>query len=217
MEETIYCYGIKLKFGIIQIEQIDFDQFGKIGFDYQVGFRTVFNSDVFGTIELVILKEGKEIKSFEWEGWKAENLKIHYTNGETELIADVTDCIGECQTINIYLGKGSKSIHMPSKEDMLKSSFYKLKKLFETYGSIDMYYLCEILSINFYGNSLGDYSSLLKLMYEFSDDVETIRKRLKKSPEVKDQKAYVSVLKPKLIEYMEKLSKVNLDIEKLNP
>lgn len=214
MAEKILCYGIKSKFGLIQVEEITFDNLGKPGYDYQVAFKTISEHGGNGSFDLILIKESKETQSLEIDGWKFEKFCVMYNWGYTSMRAKVTDCIGETQELELASGKGSASKQRPSNVELIRQGFEGMKYI-STFGSINMFE-CVQESISMYPTSLSGYIQMLNSISEFCQKAEEIRDRLRDNPEDKDIAAYNNVLKPKLIEYMKSLSKVEIDPERLD-
>lgn len=216
MAESILCYGIKSKFGLTQIEEISFDDLGKSGYDYQVAFKTIHNSGGNASFSLMLIKDGIEVNCLEIGGWKFEKFSAGFDWGGTWMHAVATDCTRETQMLQLASGKGVASQYKPTYVELLRQGFNELNRI-STFGSITMLNLCEHNSISMYPSTLSSYCNTLKYMSEFCHKVEEIRNRLHNNPEDKDITAYTNVLKPKLIEYMEKLSNIKLRPETLDP
>lgn len=218
MEENSLCFGVKSKFGIVQVVKIAFDDLGKPGYDYQFAFKTISEGNGNGSFDLVLIKDGEELESIEMDGWKLHELHVGYNWGETYFMAEATDCLGETHRITFADGKGSMSDWQPSYQSLLGIGLQEMKRVTGTYSTHSIYNLCEdkIIDRYLYPTTLWNYYYNLQRISEYFEKAEKIRARLHDTPDDKDCKAYDTVLKPKLIDIMEKLSQVKISPDQLN-
>lgn len=215
MEKAILCYGIKSKFGLTQIEKISFDNLGKPGYDYQVAFKTLSEGGGNAQIDLLLFKDGQEVNSLELEGWIFQKLHISMNWSGTVLEVEAIDLLGETQQIEIDGDNGLYSPYKLSYQELLTKWVEEMKRI-STFGSFCMLNLCDSDFTNFSSCTLSSYNATLKYMSEFCQKVEVVRERLCKNPEDKDITAYNNIIKPKLIKYMDELSKVRINPDILN-
>lgn len=217
MAESKLCYGIEPGCRVCTTDGTRADELVEDGYVYYVTVKTRSDYNGNASYDLILHKDGVEVNTLELNGWKLQNLKYGYDWGATWLKADATDDLGTTDEIRIGCGSGSKSNYQPGIEKVLMKGFAEIKRITETYRSIDLYMLCECTKLYMDPKDLGSYCYELKSMSEFCYKAEEIRKRLRNNPEDKDFPMYESKLKPKLIEYMEKLTHVVISPEKLNP
>lgn len=213
-----FYYGIKInpKFGVAQAEKISFDDLGKSEYDYQVILEQLYSYDGNGEYYLSFIKDGQRVDNFEIGGWKFREFVCFCNWKASTLWAYVTDSNNETRKRALASGKGAPSKDRPTMEELLQMAFEEILRISE-FSTISMLELCDPNQINMTPCTLSNYNDMLKCLLEYSEKVEEIRNRLHNNPENKDMATYNKVIKPRLIEYMEKLSNVKISQEMLDP
>ena len=216
MAEKNFYYGIKIKFGVAQAEKISFDDLGKSEYDYQVILEQLYSYDGNAQYDLSFIKDGQRVDNLEIGGWKFREFVNFCDWRASKLWAYVTDCNDETRKRALASGKGAPSKDRPTKEELLQMAFEEMFRM-SKFSTISMLELCDRSQIYMNPRTLSDYNDMLKSLLEYSEKAEEIRNRLHNNPEDKDMATYNNVIKPKLIEYMEKLSNVKISQEMLDP
>ncbi len=216
MAEKNFYYGIKIKFGVTQAEKISFDDLGKSEYDYQVILEQLYSNNGNGEYHLSFIKDGQRVDNLEIGGWKFREFVFLFDWRASKLWACVTDSNDKTEKRALASGKGAPSKERPTMEELLQMAFEEILRISE-FSTISMLELCDRSQIYMNPRTLCDYNDMLKSLLEYSEKAEEIRNRLHNNPEDKDMATYNKVIKPRLIEYMEKLSNVKISQEMLDP
>lgn len=209
MEETVICYGVKIRISIVQVEKISYDDLGSPGYAYQVVFNRKSEGGGNGIFDLQLIKDGKKIDALEFDGWKFKNFQFSYSWGHTSVRANTRNISGETIHMTLASGKGIMSSTRPTWEQVLKQAFDKIINITEKYNTYNMYKLCEEDGILMFSSS--SFADFLRQFSEFSQKVDTIRRYLLDNPSLhKDIKAFNTFLIPKLKKYIKQLASDSL-------